>query len=407
MTRSLVWFCVFLVLGAGAYQLMDTRGSGYLLMVWGQTSIEMSLWFAIYSLLAIFLLIRLLFIVFRGGFQNIKYAREKLFSSSDRKAQQKTLEGLIDYIEEDWASARKKLTRASSKVETPLINYLASARSAYEMGDEQAALELLHKAERCTDKSSLAVPIIQARMQLGNAQYEQALATLERAAAINAEHPVVLSLRRQVCVALKDWKSLKALLPKLVQNHIGTADEHHQLELSLYRERFQEIQDKNYTLTPSEEKTCLQQLWRELPEALHQEQWFLAHYASRLMALQEHDLAEKILAQGLRGQWHVSWLDLYGLLACADKIKPLKTAEKWLTEHRDSPQLLLALGRLCMRDKQWGRAVSFLQQSLKLQQRLETSAELARTLEIMGKQQQSNRCYKEGLLTNSSGLVRL
>lgn len=406
MIRVFLWFCLFLVFGATIHQLLATA-SNYLLIVWGQTSIEMSLSFAVACLLAFILSACLLFTLFRRGFRGAKSVKNQLGTFRDRKAQQKTLDGLIDYIEGDWISARKKLTGSASKAETPLLNYLAGARSAYEMGDEQAALELLHKAEHCTDKGGLAVPIIQARMQLANGRYEQAMATLERASAISPEHPVVLSLRQQVCVALKDWKSLKALLPKLEKNHIGTVDSRRQLEFSLYREQFQEAQEKSYTLSLSQQKTLLKKLWSELPAHLQQEQWFLTYYASQLMTLGEHDEAEKVLARGLKTQWHGQWLDLYGLLICEDRVKPLKTAETWLTKHNNSSHLLLALGRLCMRNQQWGRAVSFLQKSLHLQKRPETFAELARALEYMGEHGKSHRCYKDGLLASSSALAHL
>jgi HemY protein len=403
MMRLFLLFCSFLVVGALSYQLIS-EDAGYLLVVLGKTSIEMSLWFAIIALLALTFLAWLCITFFRSGFRGVISAKQKVFGYGDEKAQARTVDGLIDFIEENWISAHKKLTRSAGKVKVPLINYLAAARSAYELGDEQDALELLHKAEISNERGGLAVAITQARMQLGNREYEQALASLERASAIRPEHPVVLNLRQQVYVALKDWSALKALLPQLVRHDIGSKEEHHQLELMLYREKLSDCILKNTHLTDDIGLQELNKLWADVPSHIRLEQSLLSTYASQLIAFGEYDTAEKILSHSLEKQWHGQWLDLYGLLLCNDTKKTLANAEQWLKKHEQSPHLLLALGRLCIQNQQWGRAVYFLEKSLSLQTRPDTYAELARVLEHIGETEKSIDCYKQGLLATTTVL---
>ncbi len=404
MMRVFLLFCVFLAVGAGIYRLAE-QGTGYILIVWGTTSIETSLWFAILSLLTILFVLWFSISLFRGSFRGVAAAKRKIFGYGDEKAQAKTVDGLIDFIEENWSLARKKLTRSAGKVKAPIINYLAAARSAYELGDEQAALELLHKAETSTDRGGLAVAITQARMQLANKQYEQALATLERASAIRPEHPVVLSLRQQVYVALKDWSALKALLPQLAKNNICSADKHYQLELTLHKEKLNEQIEKNKDLPDADKKALLLQVWTDIPLHLQKEESILSTYVCQLLAFGEYDPAEKLLATALNKQWYGQWIDLYGLLLCTDSKKPLQTAEKWLTKYPQSANLLLALGRLCIQNQQWGRAADFFEKSLALQDRSETYAELARLLDHIGEQEKSVSCYKKGLMTSASILT--
>lgn len=404
MIRGFLLFVLFLVIGAGLYQLVE-QGAGYLLIVWGKTSIEMSLWFALLSLIAILFLIWLVWSLCSGSFRGVLAAKRKVFGYGDEKAQAKTVEGLIDFIEENWPSALKKLTRSAGKVQAPIINYLAAARSAYELGDEQGALGLLHKAEISNERGGLAVAITQARMQLANKQYEQALATLERASALRPEHPVVLSLRQEVYLALKDWPALKALLPQLNKNNIGTTAERHLLELHLYREKLNEKIEKIQYLSDSEKTSALETLWSEIPNHLQREESILSLYASQLMALGEHNTAEKYLASALNKQWHGQWVDLYGLLLCEDPQKPLQTAEKWLKQQANSPNLLLALGRLCIQNQQWGRAIDFFENSIALQPRAEAYAELARILDYIGETEKSVRYFKKGLIASVSVLA--
>lgn len=405
MIRGLLFFCIFLIIGSIAYQVLEEGGSSYLLIVWNKTSIEMNLWFFLLIIFSFIFLIWLIFAIFRGSFNSVKYTKQKIFGVGDEKAQAKTVDGLIDFIEENWTLARKKLTQSANKVKAPTINYLAAARSAYELGDEQGALELLHKAQTSTNRGGLAIALTQARMQFGNMQYEQTLATLERASLIRAEHPVILNLRLQVYTQLKDWSELKKLLPILSKNNTIPVDKLNEIELSLHRTQLNEQIDKLSALTIDEKKQALSKLWADIPTKIQQNEDILSVYASQLMALGEHDVAEKCLSSALGKQWYGQWIDLYGLLLCSDSRRPLQTAEKWLPKQAGSAHLLLALGRLCIQNQQWGRAVDFFEQSLKLQSRTETYAELARLLDHMSEHEKSHAYYKQGLLKGSKVLI--
>jgi HemY protein len=405
MIRGFLYFCLFLVVGAALYQLVS-EGAGYMLIVWNKTSIEMSLWFALLCLVFILFFLWLAVTFFRGGFKGLVKAKRKVFGFGNEKAQSQTVDGLIDYIEGNWPAARKKLRRSAGKVKAPIINYLAAARSAYEMGDEQNALELLHKAETSTDRGGLAVALTQVRMQLGNKQYEQALATLERASAINAEHPDVLRLRQQVYVALKDWSSLKAILPLLAKNSIYSTEERKSLERQLYQQKLLGLLERQQQASNEDRKSALKQLWSEVPTYLQQEKALLTIYIKQLIKLGENDEAQKLLAAALEKQWLGEWVDLFGLLQCSDPVKHLKKAESWAAKHDNNANLLLALGRLCLQNKQWGRAVDYFEKSLAIESRAEVYAELARAKDFLGEKEKSAAYYKKGLLMSVGQLTQ-
>ncbi|MFT6236619.1 MAG: HemY protein [Cellvibrionaceae bacterium] len=405
MIRGLLFFCIFLIIGSITYQVLEEGSSSYLLIVWNKTSIEMNLWFSLLIIFSVIFLMWLVSTILRGSFNSVKYTKQKIFGVGDGKAQAKTVDGLIDFIEENWALARKKLTQSASEVKAPTINYLAAARSAYELGDEQGALELLHKAETSTNRGGLAIALTQARMQFSNMQYEQTLATLARASSIRAEHPVVLNLRLQVYTQLKDWTELKKLLPILSKNNTISADKLVEVELNLYRSQLNEQIKKLSSLPLDEKKAALNKIWAEIPTKIQHREEILFVYASQLMTLAEHDSAEKCLSSALVKQWFDQWIDLYGLLRCSDSKRPLQAAEKWLPKHADSAQLLLAIGRQCIQNQQWGRAIDFFEQSIKIQPRTETFAELARLLDYMNEHEKSHAYYKLGLMQNSKVLI--
>lgn len=410
MIRWLLLVCAFLICGAALYQLL-LQDSGYILIVWGKTSIEMSLWFALVLLFLVLFLLWLFLSTFYGGLKGFSAVKRKVFNFSEEKAQSITVDGLIDFIEGNWPSARKKLLRSASKVKAPVINYLTAARCAYEMDEEQAALELLYKAERSTDKGGLAIAITQAKMQFFSQQYEQALATLERATTIDSAHPVVLNLRQQVYVALKDWDALKSLLPQLTKKNLCSPEERHQLELTMCREKLEAVinknaADKNKDFTDRENSILLlKQAWSTVPDYLQADTDLLCLYSHHLMALGQDDEVEKILSKVLKQEWHNHLLDLYGLLVCTDAKKPLQVAEKWLINQPQNASLLLAIGRLCLQNQQWGRAMDFFEKSIALQPRPETYAELARALDYIGETEKSIHYYKQGLILSSHTLT--
>ncbi len=404
MMRWFITLCACMLVGGFiTYQIQ--KGSGYVLLVWGGTSIETSLWFAL--LVVIVLAILLLFVTYtvRCGLSGVRRIRKKIGSYSLEKAQQQTVQGLIDFIECNWLPAQKKLTRSAKKVPAPIINYLAASRCAYELKDEQEALRLLHEAEKISTNCELAMALTQARMQLANAHYEQALATLSRAEKVNENHQVVLSLQQQVYVALKDWKSLKQLLPKLHQNNIGSIKERYYLEQQLYRSWLSEKLQYAKNLEEGDYYKTLQQCWKELPKHFQQDEKILTDYLNELCALQQHDEAEALLVQSIARGWHDQWVHMYGMLIPKNKEQSLKTAEDWLKSHADNPFLLLTLGRLCLHNKQWGRAKDFFKSSLSLKPLAETYAELARLQSYLGEEKNSRDAWQQGLLSSIAPLT--
>jgi HemY protein len=406
MKRLLLLLCACLVLGAFlVYQMQND--SGYVLVVWGDTSIEMSIWFGLALLLALLFVLYIVITMIRGGFRGIHATKQKITGYSSGKAQQQTIAGLIDFIEGDWSPAHKKLTRAAKKVSSPIINYLVAARCAYEMNNEQEALQLLHKAEKSTAQSDLAVALTQARMQLSNQQFEQALATLARAEKLNPNHTVILTLQQQVYVALKDWPALKRCLPRLHQKKIGSVEQRYHLEKTLYQECMADGIEKSQSGSTEEKYTALQKSWNDTPKHFQKDKKIISRYVNELIALKKYDLAEDMLSRNIQKQWCDEWVATYGLIVSSQPEMQLKKAEKWQKDEAKNASLQLALGRLCLQNNQWGRAKDFLLESLRLQPQVAAYAELARLYRFLGAEEDGQKSDHQGLLYAVDALVEV
>jgi len=72
----------------------------------------------------------------------------------------------------------------------------------------------------------------------------------------------------------------------------------------------------------------------------------------------------------------------------------IERAEKWLRQHARDPALLLALGKLCMRQALWGKAQSYIEASLALEPTHDGHMTLAALMERIGKPQEADKHFR-------------
>src|SRR5690606_11175702 len=182
--------------------------------------------------------------------------------------------------------------RAAPKVETPLINYLAAARSAFAMGDSEEAKRILAIAADTSPDSELAVALTQAQIELHSGAYDQCLATLLRVKPKAPQNPVLLDLLRQVYLARQDWDGLQNILERLRTFKILPAQELAQLELQVYGEQLKNACEPVEKLIQAERLPCLKAAWSKVPSGLQKNPVLQGVYAQQLAAHFEDQEAE-------------------------------------------------------------------------------------------------------------------
>jgi HemY protein len=76
--------------------------------------------------------------------------------------------------------------------------------------------------------------------------------------------------------------------------------------------------------------------------------------------------AADLLAASLEHDWDSDLVELYGECHIADATRQLEQAERWLILHNHDAVLLRVLGQLCQRAQLWGKAQTYLEASLAL-----------------------------------------
>ena len=390
MRRVFAYALIALLLGVGVVALIETD-PGYVLVAYGNYTLETSLWVGL-LLLALFTLV--VYLVVRIVRRLLAGQHSLAGWFSDRKSRQSarlTNRGLINYIEGNWNKARRQLLRGADHSDAPLLNYLMAARASQHIGEQDKVREYLGAAEETDSQAGIAVELTQAEMRLEAQQYEQALATLVRARRNAGRHPYVLDLMCQAYRGLGDWQALADLVPELRKYKVMPEDALSALE--------REIQMRLLDASASGEEpgSSLQKHWQSLPAQHKRDSDLLHHYVGLLINAGASAGAEKVILRALKQQWDPKLVDLYGRVEGEDPGKQLANAETWLADHPEDADLLRCLGRLATREQLWSQARDYFERSAAARGSAETYAELGRLLAAMGDAKASAGCFNQAL----------
>lgn len=397
MRRLFATALIALLVGVGIVAVLKTD-PGYVLVAYGNYTLESSLWI---GLLLLLLLVLLVFLLLRLVYR-IVGGRRSLFSWLDarkvRNAQRLSTRGLISFTEGNWLTARRQLLRGAQFNEAPLANYLLAAHASAQLQEADKVDEYLRAAGDAEPEAGMAIKIALADVKLQAGEYDQVIAILDHSTHNFSRHPRVLGVLRQAYLGLQDWDKLLELLPLLQKHKLLGADELQRLERDVHMNRLQRGD------------TSLEQLrtyWQKVPKPLQRDVALVTAYATSLNRLGDPDTAGDVLLRALKGEWQGEWVRLLGLVQASDAQRQLARAENLLAAHPEDAGFLLCLGRLSMRAKLWGKARDYFESSYRLEHTPEVCVELGRLLDGLGEPGVAAAYYREGLLLREDSLPAL
>ncbi len=386
---------------AVAAALMVQDDNGYILIGYGQWTVEGSLAFFLITNL-------LLFVVLYFGIRFVsrllsapRQMGEWRDKRGAKRARTALTHGLVELSEGNWKKAERDLIKYARRSETPLLNYLAAARSAQQQGAHERRDQYLQLAHESMPSADMAVALTQAELQIDHEQFEQALATLCHLREIAPKHNHVLKLLKELYLRLDDWHELERLLPDLKKRKVVEPKELQTLELIVHRHQLSQA-------ASDEDSRQLQIIWNGLSSATRAKEEMVTIYVNHLINRNETRQVEKLLRNTLSRQWSDDLVELYGRVDVDDDAHQLNVAEGWLKQRADNPTLLLTLGRLCLKNKLWGKARSYLEASISAEPSAEAYRELGELLARMGEEPLALSCFRSGFeLTNGTPTVEL
>jgi HemY protein len=379
-----------LMLVVVALALFAQYDAGYVLLSWSNWTLESS--FSLFVILAAigFALLHYLLLLWRGMVRLPKGVSEWRVKRLDHKALDYEQRGQMAYAEGEWKEAEKLFHKGAKLSENPLVDYLSAARAAQKQWRDEERDQYLALAHQSLPEANMAVGLTQAELQLAHGQLEQSLASLVRLRQAQPHHAYILYLLMQVYQRLGAWGDLSTLLPELRKRKV------------LEREKFDELEREvharllNLAINSRSQKR-LQTFWQELPKHLREADEFLEPYCRALAEFGLHKQAETLVRDALKRRWSPALVHVYGLVEGPQADKQLAFAEELLKGHGRDAVLLLTLGRLCLHNRLWGKARSYLEASLSQSPRGETYRELATLLEQLGEEEAARDLYRDGV----------
>ena len=283
-----------------------------------------------------------------------RQSQNRRFDKSRRQLNQ----GLIDLAEGRFEQAENNLMRLVKYSESPLLHYLAAARAAQLQGKHAERDNYLKAAHEARPEAEIAIGVTQAELQLAHLQTEQALATLSHLHSVAPKHDYVLMLLARAYYDLEDWKALVELLPDVRRKKL------------LPDARLQEMERAGYRgvlalVATDADQQSFDKAWAKVPKAQQADADTIIFYIDLMNKHQwQSSAAGQLIVKSLEQQWDDRLIEVYGRFNVENANAQLTRVEKWLDDFGQSEHLLLALGRIAMRARLWGKAQGYLEASI-------------------------------------------
>jgi HemY protein len=382
--RFAIWSIVLAVLAVGI-ALLAKQSTGYVVIVAAPYRFELSLSLLLFLVLAgyfaFYFLTRFVSTLLAIP-QRVRIHREERSRARLRGALN---DALLAFFQGRYASAEKSAAAAMTGEETKGVAAIIAARSAHELGRFSEREQFLDQAKGAAPAVDQARLTTLADLLVSQGRHEEALAVLKDLSARDSRNLRLLRLKLQAEQATRDWDEVLETLSSLAKlGGIGPA------EASAAR-RAAHLGNLNRN---AQDAQALAAYWKQLPQEMRLDPAVAATAARYHLALGASAEAQAVIEAALEKEWNASLVALYGEAAGENALPQIERAEKWLRAHARDPALLLALGKLCMRQELWGKAQSYIEASLALEPTHDGHMTLAALMEKLGKPQEAVRHFR-------------
>ncbi|HEX7685979.1 MAG TPA: heme biosynthesis protein HemY [Trinickia sp.] len=389
--RGLLWLALLFVLAA----VLATVGhfdAGQVLIVYPPYRIDVSLNLVVVGVIALFIVIYALIRIARNVWTMPKRVAAYRVRSKEAKAHAALREAIGNLYAGRFSRAEKAAREALSLDANKGAAGLVAAVAAHRMREYVRRDEWLGAIDAPDWQDARLMA--SADMRADGRDPDGALAALTEMQAQGTRriHAQQIALRAQQ--QLKNWAEVLKLVKTLEKREAL----HPAVSVRLRQQAAENLlRDRRH------DPDALLALWNSLAPAERQSPRLADLAAELLIGLNRHQEARKIVEDALAHNWDARLLRRYPETAPADALPLIQKAEAWRKERPEDPDLMFALGRLCLHQQLWGKAQSFLESALRLADDndalvIRTHRALARLFEQLGDTERAAEHYRASAL---------
>jgi HemY protein len=373
----------FLVLAAAAVTvaLIVRINAGYALFVAPPYRVELSLnTFVLLVVAAFFALYAFVRIVVRLS-RLPRDVRDHRRKRQLGRARAKEEAAVVALIEGRHGKARQFAEESLSIPGSSPLGSLIAARAALETRDFDAVESALARPEAQLPSLAVSRLMLEAETAFERGRPVDALARLAELRKEAGLHTAALRLELRALTAARRHGEIPPLIDQLVKRKVYDAPQGEVLRASAHAEALAGF---------SHDASGLRDYWNRLSDAEKLQSNVARAAATSFIALGGDREAAEIIARSLERRWDSDLVALYSDCSTADPTRQLETAERWLAAHNNDATLLYALGRLCERAQLWGKAQTYLEASLALDNGWRANLALGEMQAKLGRNDQAN-----------------
>ncbi len=378
--RALFAFLLLAVLAVIA-ALAFKSNTGYALFVAPPYRVELSLNAFIVFAIAVFVILYLLLRLSARIAQLPQEVREARRRRNIERARAKQDGAVVALLEGRYGKARQFADEALAIPQSSGLSALIGARASIETREFDTADAYLGRAD--AGVGSLEVPrlMLMAETALERGQPGEALSQLGSLRREAGLHTAALRLEMRALTAAGRHAEIPPLVDQLVKRKVYDSAQGDLVRAGAHAEALAALR---------QDAAGLRAYWNRLPEADKVNPRVARAGATSFLRLGGDREAAQIIVTCLDRAWDAELAALYAQCRTPEATRQLETAEHWLLQHSQDATLLYALGKLCERETLWGKAQTYFEASLALDNHWRAHVALGELLARLGRDDAAN-----------------
>lgn len=382
-------FWIILLFAAAVAVATSSHNPAYVLLVYPPYRVDLSLtlFVALYMLTFVvgYGLVRLTL----AAIQLPSYVRKYRLERAQVKARRLLDAALGAFFEGRYAAAEKAAAHAMELGETSALHSIIAARAAHELREFDKRDAYLAGTGGKTPGDTTMRLMARTQFQLDQKQPQSALSSLKELSDSGIrKHVGALGLELKAQQQARNWDAVLDVIAQLEKRNAIDKLAADQLRQQAWLEKLRE---------PAQDVAALRALWKSIPGEFKRRSKIAAAGARAFSRLGDCHSAQQLLSDVLNAQWDSELVGLYGDCQSGDAVAQIEQAEKWLNVHQQDAGLLLALGKLCLHQKLWGKAQNYLDASISLEPSHAAFTALGQLAQKMGSHEQALAHFQKAM----------